>query len=140
MLCIDQQVWRLPFWSRLLSSLAPFDADTDVAGSAIVLISDRRPPVSAEPERFRRGDANVDGRVDISDPMFTLSALFVGDQPLSCGKAADANDDGSVNLTDAVFMLGYLFNGRQTPPAPHDQCGVDLTADDLNCSSFPSCP
>jgi len=30
-------------------------------------------------QRFRRGDANASGKVDISDPIATLGFLFLGD-------------------------------------------------------------
>ena len=34
-------------------------------------------PVETENSRFFRGDCNDDGAVDISDPIFSLLALFV---------------------------------------------------------------
>ena len=67
--------------------------------------------MSALPERFRRGDVNADGRIDISDPMSMLNVLFLGDDTSRCDKAADANDDGSVDVADAVYMLAHLFDG-----------------------------
>ena len=46
---------------------------------------------------FVRGDANVDGTVDISDPVFTLVFLFSGAVPgIPCQDAADANGDAGV--------------------------------------------
>lgn len=78
--------------------------------------------------RFRRGDCNLDGSVNITDAVRLLGVLFppggcipdtdgVPDGPpecpiAPCADACDANDDGSVNITDAVYLLGVLF-----PPA-----------------------
>lgn len=79
---------------------------------------------------FLRGDANNDGRVDLSDPIAVLLHLF-DTNPLSCPDAADANDDGDLNLGDPVFLLGYLFAEEQAPSAPWPGCGEDPTDDDL---------
>ncbi len=51
---------------------------------------------------FRRGDANSDGTVDLTDAVSTLWYLF--DDPIvaACPKAMDVNDDGAVEITDAV--------------------------------------
>ena len=88
---------------------------------------------------FKRGDANVDANVDISDPVFVLEFLFVGGQATSCNDAANANDDGSVDLSDAVFVLAFLFQGGPPPPAPFGECGVDPTSDVLGCDSYRFC-
>ncbi len=94
---------------------------------------------SAQELSFRRADANTDGRVDISDPLFVLSALFLEGQAPTCADAADANDDGSVDISDAVFSLLHLFAGGAPPPAPGAECGADPTADDLDCASYAIC-
>lgn len=86
---------------------------------------------------LRRGDANVDGRLNISDPGRILARLFRGASPFPCEDAADGNDDGRIDLTDAVFLLEYLFrNGPPLPPPGPLECGEDPTADDLaECSA-----
>ncbi len=87
---------------------------------------------------FRRGDANTDGEVDLSDAIRTLGFLFLGDAGLICRDAADANDDGEVDLSDAVATLGVLFLGNGEIPAPgRNECGVDPTDDDLGCEIPP---
>ena len=88
---------------------------------------------------FLRGDCNADGRVDIGDPIKLLAYLFANDDPPLCHKAADANDDGVLNIADAIYSLSYQFAGGPPPPAPFPACGVDPTADDLPCDSFPPC-
>jgi hypothetical protein len=66
--------------------------------------------------RARRGDVDRSGGIDITDPILTLSALFLGGS-VNCPNALDANGDTSRDLSDAVFLLGYLFLGG-SPPAP----------------------
>ncbi len=88
--------------------------------------------------RFRRGDANGDGSLDISDAAFLLLYLFVGEVALTCEDAGDANDDGEVVLSDPIFTLNWLFRGGPSPPAPLS-CGPDPTADDLDCASVRHC-
>lgn len=93
-------------------------------------------------ELFIRGDSNVDGTLDISDPVHLLGYLFGSpeDSPLVCHDAADGNDDEAINLADAIVVLGHLFAGDPPPPAPHGQCGLDPTnATDLTCQSYPPC-
>ena len=88
---------------------------------------------------FRRGDANADGALNISDPVFTLAFLFrAGDLP-SCGDAADANDDGNLNLSDAITTLAFLFQQGPALPAPGPACGSDPTPDLLSCKTFGGC-
>jgi hypothetical protein len=88
---------------------------------------------------FRRGDANGDGRFDISDPISILGCLFLGDACPSCRDAADANDDGLFDITDAVYILYWRFLDGTRPAAPHPDCGPDPTADDVDCERFAPC-
>ena len=89
---------------------------------------------------FRRGDATVDGRVNISDPVRILTNLFLGSTLLSCPAAADADDDGRIDLTDPVFLLAYLFLGDEAPPEPGPLvCGEDPTAELLGECAYHSC-
>jgi hypothetical protein len=82
---------------------------------------------------FRRGDANGDGAINISDPQFTLNYLFNGDEPIACMDAADANDDGHVNISDPIATLDFLFLGRASLPPPSGSGGSDPTPDALDC-------
>jgi myo-inositol-hexaphosphate 3-phosphohydrolase len=91
--------------------------------------------VAVGDEAFRRADANGDGGVDVSDPIFTLFYLFVGQSPPPCLKGADSNDDGEVQISDALHTLGFLFGGAVPPPAPYPECGADPTADGLTCEN-----
>ena len=88
---------------------------------------------------FLRGDANADGRQNVTDAIFVLRYLFgVGEVP-PCAKSADADDSGTVDRTDPIFLLNFLFTRGPSPLAPFPECGPDPTDDDLTCESFQGC-
>lgn len=88
-------------------------------------------PVTA----FIRGDANMDSRVNIADPIAIVQAISGHVVPgmLQCPDAADADDNGGVNLTDAIYLLNFLFLGGPAPPHPFPAPGVETGPDDLAC-------
>jgi len=88
---------------------------------------------------FRRGDANGDGALDISDAVRALLGLFSGISPPACLDVLDTNDDGAVNITDPIALLEHLFRGGAPPPPPRASCGADPTPDALECSSAAPC-
>ncbi len=90
---------------------------------------------------FRRGDANQDGQVNRSDPVWTNNALFSGGPQPHCWDAVDSNDDGNADLSDSVWTLNSLFQSGPEPPAPGPfTCGPDPTSDSLTCLEYhPSC-
>ena len=81
---------------------------------------------------FIRGDANRDATVNIADPIFTLSYLFLGGEAPECPDAADADDNGKLELSDAVSTLTYLFEGSSALPPPSSVPGGDPSPDDLS--------
>ena len=86
---------------------------------------------------FIRGDSNDDGVLNVSDAVFTLSFLFIGDEQPECLAANDTNDDGAVNITDVIRTLNFLFlGGANAPPAPFPDPGADPTRD-LGCREPP---
>ena len=90
---------------------------------------------------FLRGDCNDDGAVDISDAVFSLGSLFLGDGDPTCDDACDSNDDGTVDISDAIATLGVLFLGNGVIPLPGmTECGVDPTEDEVGCDTFAQCP
>ncbi|HNR99925.1 MAG TPA: hypothetical protein PKX48_05310 [Planctomycetota bacterium] len=95
--------------------------------------------------KFKRGDANADGKIDIADAVCVLGYLFgppsdsCKQKVRDCADAADANDDGKVDIADAVKVLGHLFGGAGALPDPFAECGTDPTEDDLGCESFAPC-
>jgi hypothetical protein len=95
----------------------------------LIFFGNSVPPPS---ERFRRGDADGDGAMELSDAIAVLDRLFLGGEPLGCPDAADANDDGELDLTDPIAILSRLFlGGDALPPPGSADCGVDPTPDGL---------
>jgi Zn-dependent metalloprotease len=95
---------------------------------------------AASAQSFVRGDANIDGNVDISDATTILGCLFLGDScPDGCLKVADTNDDGGVDIADPIQLLNFLFLGGQSPALPFPDCGDDPTRDELSCREYPHC-
>jgi hypothetical protein len=84
---------------------------------------------------FTRGDPNEDGVVDIGDPIYELSYLFVNGPAPECIARLDANDDNLVDIADTIFLLTFLFNNGPQPPEPFDVAGPDPTP-----SSVTPCP
>ena len=83
---------------------------------------------------FLRGDANRDGRVNLSDAVATLNYLFLGGARLPCDDAADADDDGALRITDPILTLNYLFLGSDVMKAPGTRYAwFDPSADNLTC-------
>ena len=123
----------------------------------LVLINLSRPTLSPDADRngvpdecqqraFRRGDANGDGQVDLTDPVFTLGHLFRGEPAPACLEAADTNNDARLEITDPIATLEFLFRGG-TPPAPPGPppapCGLDTdasgSAGDIGCGAYTGC-
>jgi hypothetical protein len=94
-------------------------------------------PDECETDRFRRGDADANGVLNLTDAVHLLRHLFAAGERVRCPRAADADDSGSLNLTDAVGILLHLFAGAGLPP-PAPECGPDPTPDALSCS-YPLC-
>jgi len=75
---------------------------------------------------FRRGDANCDLRINISDPIAIVQVLFQGAQPFCCEAAADTDDNEKTDLTDAIYILNFLFRGGPGLPEPSDCAPVSV--------------
>src|SRR5262249_25062044 len=75
---------------------------------------------------FRRGDADANGAIELSDAIRILGFLFLGGAKPECMDAADFDDSGNVDISDAVSDLSYLFLGGQPPADPGPKvCGPD---------------
>lgn len=83
-------------------------------------------------DHFIRGDANLDGSIDLADVDTILAGAYRG-VPFPCPDAADINDDGAIDISDAITALQYLFSGSPQPPAPFPDPGPDSTDDPLGC-------
>jgi hypothetical protein len=83
---------------------------------------------------FERGDANLDGQINLADPLTILGFLFQQNSPgIACLDAIDCNDDGSIDLSDPITELNYLFAAGTSLPEPFLGCGPDPTSDALEC-------
>jgi hypothetical protein len=117
--------------------------DTDLdgnprrCGNAVDVGAYESCPASTPP--FRRGDANGDGRADISDAVWILTELFRDGPAAPCDDAADTNDDGLRDISDGAFMIQYCFRGGTPPPTPFAACGWDPTDDEFGCSAYEPC-
>ncbi len=91
-------------------------------------------------DRFRRGDVDDNGAVQLTDAVGILNFLFTGGEKPTCMETADANDDGAVQLTDVVRVLTFLFSGGPAPAPPGPEaCGADpADSPDLGCASYTS--
>lgn len=87
----------------------------------------------AAPEKFLRGDANEDHRVNVADMTAIVAMLFQGRAAPACRDRLDANDDGVVNITDALYVGQSLFQHGPPPPEPFPAEGLDPTDDELPC-------
>ena len=106
--------------------------DTKTA-NRIINLQIREGEVTPGNKRFRRGDANDDGKVNIADPIWIINELVRQGPPTECKSAADANDDGRVDLSDSMYLITWRFQGGPSPPPPFPNCGDDPTQDTLPC-------
>ena len=87
---------------------------------------------------FRRGDANADGELNITDPIMVVLHVFMS-KPVPCEKAVDSDDDGDITMSDVLRTLAFLFLTDPPLDAPFPSCGADPTPDQLGCDMFPPC-
>ncbi len=96
--------------------------------------------VDEEGPKFKRGDVDANGSVNIADGVSLLNYLFGGGAAPTCADAADTSDAGQLTIASAVFVLNFLFSSGAAPPAPgHEECGPDPTEDALDCAGFGGC-
>ncbi len=88
---------------------------------------------------FLRGDANADGRIDISDAIAILFSCFGGGFIPTCWDSADGNDDGAIDIADVISVLSYLFTGASPLPEPFGACGVDPSDEEVGCVEHAPC-
>ncbi|HIA27890.1 MAG TPA: hypothetical protein EYN79_07200 [Planctomycetes bacterium] len=113
-----------------------------VSGDWLVQVVYRQLSCGPSAPEFIRGECNDDGSVNIADAIQLLAFLFPAGPPSTptCLDACDANDDALLNIADAIALLAALFGNPAVPLPEPATCGVDPTADTLECSSFSACP
>jgi hypothetical protein len=95
------------------------------------------------------GDGNGDGKLDISDAVYLLSLLFLGNaEAPPCGDRTlghpankallNTNGDAGVDISDAVATLSYLFLGGP-PPALGRECVHSAPRPASLSRSLPAC-
>lgn len=96
-----------PYWMASAGGRLFLAADDGLHGAELMLL-DLSPAL--------RGDANADGRRNISDAVALLTCLFLDPSCARDDCARDVNADGSIDISDAMAMLGWLFLGEKEPP------------------------
>ncbi|MCH2584072.1 MAG: hypothetical protein MK138_04820, partial [Planctomycetes bacterium] len=85
-------------------------------------------------KNFVRGDSDLSGALGLTDGIYTLTMLFLGNREL-CPDASDFDDNGLVHVTDAISLFLFLFQGGAPPSPPYPLAGEDPSPDELNCGS-----
>jgi len=143
-----------PFYQGIAAPVTVSLPFTDACDSPpvrnVVVVGGRSRPPLTEPIEitvvpvvqvpFVRGDANIDGRVDIADPIWILNELYQSGPVASCRAAKDANADRRVDSSDAVYLINYQFLDGAPPPAPFPACGVYPEQVLEDCEAFSQCP
>lgn len=71
--------------------------------------------VSSEYSSINRGDANVDGSVNVVDIVYISKYLWnFGPEPIPW-QAGDVNCDNNVTVVDMVYLVNYLWRGGPPP-------------------------
>ena len=79
---------------------------------------------------FRRGDATLDGQLNLGDALVILDFLFFQADGNRCFNAFDADNSGRLDVADPVTLLRTLFFEADAVPEPKT-CGFDLEAPGL---------
>lgn len=96
--------------------------------------------IAAATGGFVRGDANLDGVINMLDGVDMLEYLFIGgDEPSACLDASDFDASGSINIRDAVGVLFFMFLNGIQPAAPYPDCGAPFEVL-IQCDPLPVCP
>jgi hypothetical protein len=87
---------------------------------------------------FLRGDADQNAALEISDAIYILGHLFLGNVDDRCVAAMDVSQDGEINLSDPIALLSFLYLGGPAPTFPFPTCGLDPAdrEDRLPCKEF----
>lgn len=94
-------------------------------------------PTSNPVVKFRRGDCNADGGIDVSDPIMLFEHLFGSATQLPCADSCDVDDGGILDLQDGIVLLQAVFGFGLPLPST---CEPDPTDDLLECLQGTACP
>jgi hypothetical protein len=91
---------------------------------------------------FLRGDANLDGRVSISDGIMIRRFLFNGQWPPDCLETMDVDDGDVINIVDYIKILTAFFPndpgewGTHEIAQPYPEPGLDAVEDTTSCPDY----
>ncbi len=64
----------------------------------------------------KRGDANGDQKITVSDVIYLINYLFKGGPaPIPEVSVGDVNCDGKITVSDVIYLINYLFKGGPSP-------------------------
>jgi M6 family metalloprotease-like protein len=64
----------------------------------------------------KRGDANADKILTVTDVIYLVNYLFRGgNTPIPESLVGDVNCDGKISVSDVVYLINYLFKGGPPP-------------------------
>ncbi len=64
---------------------------------------------------YTAGDANLDGKANLSDVVFISAYIFLGGSAPGVLETADANCDGQVDICDMVYLTNFIFHNGPLP-------------------------
>lgn len=64
---------------------------------------------------YYAGDADGNGLITVSDPVYLIAYVFSGGPAPSPLKSGDADGSGMVSVSDAVYLINYIFSGGSAP-------------------------
>ena len=67
--------------------------------------------VSANAQSLMVGDANSDGKVDVSDVVFVVDRILSDESYMA---SCDVNYDGGVDISDVVLLVNIILNGNHS--------------------------
>jgi hypothetical protein len=73
-------------------------------------------------QHLRRGDANGDLRLNITDAVAIIRFRVAGGEPPLCAAVADADGDLEVAIGDALFLLRLFFLAGPEPAELFADC------------------
>lgn len=92
------------FVVRVQHNVYTYIADTAQFTLHIAPVAEQRP-----------GDANIDNRVNIGDPVFLIDYIFKSGPAPCIMNWGDTNADCTIDVGDAVYLINYIF---KMGPAP----------------------
>ncbi len=89
---------------------------------------------------FRRGDADGNAAIELTDAVSLLNYLFTGGVKPACLDAADFDDSGEADISDAIANLNFQFLGGEQPSTPGPaNCGEDPNPEPLELGCDQAC-